>query len=235
MTPIAPNCPNLALQLPAQAYYHLVHTLNGTLPRPLTDNPEDLLRRNHAAIARIAALSPANSIEADLAGLYVAASEQWKDCLRLAQLPETSPESAMKCRAQAISMMRQAQSALRLLLRMQATRQKTEADSEACDRAAWTEHGAIRLMAEALSPPEATETAAEPPAPPPEPQPAPTEEPHNMALIHRIGLAADPSDNEFVNYAAKFSRPRPRAKHPRFDHSPVSAMLDPQPGEARTR
>ena len=111
----APNRPDLALKLPADAYYHLVRTLCLTLPPPPSDSPDALARRNHAAIARIAALVPANA--ADLAALFVAASEQWKDCLRLAQLPATTPEVALKCRAQAIGMMRQAQSALRLLLK----------------------------------------------------------------------------------------------------------------------
>src|SRR5713226_9018966 len=107
-----PSAPpdNLALQLPADAYYHLVRTLCLTLPPPLTDSAGDLARRNHAAITRIAALVPANAAEADLAALFVAASEQWKDCLRLAQLPATAPELAPKCRAQSLSMMRQAQS-----------------------------------------------------------------------------------------------------------------------------
>ena len=92
----APNPTNLADQLPAQVYYHLIHTLCLSLPPPLTDSPEDLARRNHAAIARIAALAPANAAEAEVAALYVAASEQWKECLRLAQLPERSLLGAMK-------------------------------------------------------------------------------------------------------------------------------------------
>src|SRR5438105_1331628 len=137
---------NLALQLPADAYYHLVRTLCPALPPPLSDNPDDLSRRNHAAITRIAALIPANAAEADLAALFVAASEQWKDCLRLAQLPETTPQMAPKCRAQAVSMMRQAQSALRLLLKLQEARDKREANSAARDRAAWSEHCAVSLM-----------------------------------------------------------------------------------------
>ncbi len=146
----ATNHANLALQLPADAYWHLVHTLRLTLPPPPTDNPDDLRRRDHAAIARIAALAPANAAEADLAAQFVAASEQWKDCLRLAQEPETTPQWAAKCRAQALAMMRQANGALRLLLRLQAARAKLEADNAARDRAAWTEHCAIGLMAEAL-------------------------------------------------------------------------------------
>jgi len=162
----APDHPNpaptpLALQLPADAYWQLVHTLRLTLPPPPTEGAEDLARRDHAAMARVAALAPANAAEADLAAQFVAASEQWKDCLRLARQPETLPEWAMKCRAQAASMMRQANSALRLLLRMQATREKREADNAACDRAAWTEHCAIGLMAEALAATPAPPAAAQ--------------------------------------------------------------------------
>src|SRR5579875_4122730 len=92
---------DLAVQLPADAYWHLVHTLRPTLPPPAGDSPEDLVRRDHAAIARIAALAPASAAEAELAAQFVAASEQWKDCLRLAQDAATTPEWAAKCRAQA--------------------------------------------------------------------------------------------------------------------------------------
>ena len=141
----------LDYQLPADAYYHLVRTLRLTLPPPPTDSADDLRKRDHAAIARITALAPGNSVEADVAAQFVAASEQWKDCLRLAQLPETTLPWAVKCRAQAASMMRQANSALRLLLRMQEVRRKLEADNAACNRAAWTEHCAAALMAEALA------------------------------------------------------------------------------------
>src|SRR5487761_517827 len=98
---ITPDHPHLADRLPADAYWQLIHTLRLTLPPPPTDSPDDLARRDHAAIARIAALAPANAAEADVAAQFVAASEQWKDCLRLAQVPETAPEWAAKCRAQA--------------------------------------------------------------------------------------------------------------------------------------
>src|SRR5205823_9282503 len=103
----APNQPDLDCQLLGNAYYHLIRTLRLTLPPPPGDSAEDLLRRDHAAIARIAALAPANAAEADVAAQFVAASEQWKDCLRLAQAPETTPEWVAKCRAQAASMIRQ--------------------------------------------------------------------------------------------------------------------------------
>jgi hypothetical protein len=153
--------PDHTCQLPADAYWHLVRTLRLTLPPPLTDDPEDLPRRDRAAIARVAALAPGNAAEADLAAQFVAASEQWKDCLRLAQLPETTPAWAMKCRAQAMGMMRQANSALRLLLRMQGVRRKLEADDAVRDRLAWTEHCALGLMAEALAAPPTAERRAQ--------------------------------------------------------------------------
>ena len=127
-------------ELPADIYYQLIHTLRRCLPPPITNSPDDLARRDHAAIARIAALHPANAAEADLAALHVTASEQWKYCLRLAQQPAPSSDWAQKCRAQADAMMRESQSALRLLLRMQAARQKTGVNSAARDRATWTEH-----------------------------------------------------------------------------------------------
>ena len=169
--------PGVASQLPADAYYHLVRTLCLTLPPPPSGDPDDLARRNHAAIAAVAALVPANAAEAILAAEFVAASEQWKDFLRLAQLSETTPERALKCRAQALSMMREAKSALRLLLRLQETRGKREANSAACNSAAWTEHCAIGLMAEALSAQPAAAPArpatAEPPAPASQSKPAP--------------------------------------------------------------
>ena len=165
----APNHESVAPEFPAGVYYQLIHPLRLSLPPPLTDSPEDLARRDHSAIARIAALCPANAAEADIAALYVAASEQWKECLRLAQLPEISLLGSLKCRAQANSMMRQSQSALRLLLRVQAARQKLEADSEARDRAAATEQRAINLMTEALPPPAVPATMAEPVAPAPSP------------------------------------------------------------------
>ena len=185
---------HLARQPPADAYYHLVRTLRLTLPPPPTDSPEDLARRDHGAIASIGALAPANAAEADVAAQFVAASEQWKDCLRLVRERAAEPAIAARCRAQALGMMRQANSALRLLLRMQEGRRKLEADSAASDRAAWSEHRAIGLMAEALPPqPEAPANAAPaapiPPAPPAAPAPAVKAE--RAALIRGLGRVAD--------------------------------------------
>ena len=68
-------------------------------------------------------------------------------------------------------MFRQSRGALSLLLRVQAVRQKREADAAATHAAAWTEHCAIGLMADALGRPNAPAAAPAPPPPPPEPEP----------------------------------------------------------------
>ena len=76
-------------------------------------------------------------------------------------------EIARKCRAQAMRLMREGKSALRLLLQLQAARQKVEADEVAANRAAWAEHALAGLMEEALGPVPATpkRSAALTPAP----------------------------------------------------------------------
>ena len=200
----------LAGQLLADAYHQLIHTLRLALPPPLTDAPEDLRRRDHAAIARIAALCPANAVEADLAAQSVAASEQWKDCLRLAQLPGTTPERAAKCRAQALGMMRQANGALRLLLSLQAGRRKIEADSVACDRAAWTEHCAIGLMVEALSH---------------HPHPSPLPEGEGESATFPLPLGEGQGEGEAPSAAIPEAAAPPPAPEPEPDPEPVD-----QPG-----
>ena len=204
---IIPDHPHLADRLPADAYYQLIRMLRLTLPPPATDSPDDLARRDHAAVARIAALAPANAAEADLAAQFVAASEQWKDCLRLTRERAREPNVAAKCRAQALSMMRQANSALRLLLRMQEVREKRERDQAASDRAAWTEHRAIGLMAEALSP--------QAPEPAPVQQPEPAILPGRVALIRGLERLPDdacaPSDAKLVQALLARDRLNPRS------------------------
>jgi hypothetical protein len=183
--------PDLTLQLPRDTYYQIVHTLCASLPPPVTDRPEDLARRDNAAIAQVASLLPANADEADLAAQYVATSAHAMLCLRLAREYATADHAFfLKYSAQAVGAMRQARGARSLLLRVQAARQKREADNAAADKAAWTEHCAIGLMAEALGrtqPPAMVEPPPPPPASPteePAPQPDPTAEADEYALIY---------------------------------------------------
>jgi len=165
-----PEAPDLTLQLPRDLYYHLIHTLRASLPPSPINTPEDEARRDNAAIARVTSMLPANAHEATLAAQFVAADAQAHDCMRLARKYPADETLILQCTAQSANMMRQSRGALALLLRVQAARQKREADSAAIQTAAWTEHCAIGLMADALGRPNAP--IAEPP-PPPEPEPEP--------------------------------------------------------------
>lgn len=213
-TSAAPDYTQLDYQLPANAYWHLMRTLRLTLPPPPTDDPADLLRRDHAAIAAVAGLAPGNDAEARLAAQFVAASEQWMDCLRLAQAPETTPEWSQKYRAQAARMMRDSNGAMRLLLQMQDARRKLEADSAASTRRDWTEHVTARLMAEALPehPAKSADFAA-----PPSPQPTPLASPENVATTAPPAPAAC-GDSEPAPQPQPTREP---AAEPEFD--PVAA------------
>ena len=145
-----PHLPDLVAQLPRDAFYQTVHTLRATMP-PIRDTPEDRVRRDNAAIARVAALLPANADEADLAARYVAAGVHAMQCMWLAVKYRGSAELVAKCSAQASSMMRQERATRALLMRVQAERQKREKDNAANDRVTEAEHRVIGQMAQAIA------------------------------------------------------------------------------------
>jgi hypothetical protein len=142
--------PDWARLLPREAFHEIILILRGALPPPLGDDPGDLVRRDRAAMAAVAALGPTNAAEGRLAAQFVAADAWAMDCLRLARERRLELEIARKCRAQAMSMMREGKSALRVLLRLQAARRAIEEDEAAAGRAAWAEHSAVGIMEEAL-------------------------------------------------------------------------------------
>lgn len=199
--------------LPRDAYAHLIVTLRAILP-PLVDaSPQAQAHRDHAAIVQVAALCPANAAEAVLAGQYVAANAQAMDCLRLARDPDITPDWALRCTAQAASMMRQAQGAMRLLLRAQAVRVKQEADRSAVDRAAWTEHCATQWMIGAL--PSVCE-APDPLAPDLRPMPDPCPDWHPDSWAAAVPVADDP-------YQKQGHRPKERS----HETIPTPSQADP--------
>jgi hypothetical protein len=167
---------DLALQLPRDMFYQVIHTLCGTLPPPLTNSPEDRIRRDNAAMARVASLLPANADEAHIAAVYVAAEAQGMECLRLIREYPADVALFVRLNAQSASMLRQAQGARSLLMRVQAKREKREADGTALGKADWTEHSALGLMSDALGR-NAPEPTADPAPPPPAPPPEPDAEP----------------------------------------------------------
>ncbi len=179
--------PDLSLQLPRDVYHLVVHTLRGLLPPPETDTPEAEARRDRAAIAQVASMLPANGEEAHLAARCAAHATYGMDCLRQARDYRGDPSFFLKCNAQAASMEGKAQSARSLLLRLQAERRKREADSAATDRAAWSEHCAVGLMADALGH-ASPDAAPEPPSPQPEPRPPEDPVPDPVAEADRYAI-----------------------------------------------
>jgi hypothetical protein len=118
MTPI----PNLPEQLSRAIYADLL-TL---LPPPAEDTPEARATRDQRAVTALAHLLPENAAEAELAVQIVAAQFHAKDALREAARASADPAEVRRCRTQATSMMRQADSGMRTLSRMQAERVKAE-------------------------------------------------------------------------------------------------------------
>ena len=178
--------PDLTLQLPRDMFHYVIRTCCASLPAPVPDTPEDRVRRDNAAMARIAAMLPANADEASIAAQCVAADAEALECLRRAREYAGNTTRALKFSAQAASMMRQSRASRALLLRVQAQREKREADPAALDKANWTEHCAIRLMADALG----RHDAPEPAAAQAEPEPDLTEEADRYAIDHpgRVAL-----------------------------------------------
>ena len=92
--------PHPAIDLSTHLYYQLVYTLTDLLPPPLDGSPEALRARNHAAIAKVAALLPVNANEADLAAQCIAARAQAEDILRLLRQNADDIELVMRLNAQ---------------------------------------------------------------------------------------------------------------------------------------
>src|SRR5476651_419693 len=134
--------PNLCTRL----YYQLVYTLTDLLPPPLDDTAEALCTRNHAAIAKVAALLPVNANEADLAAQCIAARAQAEDVLRLLREHAGDIGLVMRLNAQYGSMVRTSLSVHGRLMRVQALRQKREAIDGAENQDVRVQHVAERSM-----------------------------------------------------------------------------------------
>ena len=147
--------PDWAQLLPREAFREVIRVLRGCMPLPDADGPEAWGRQDRAAMAAVAALRPENAAEGQLAAQFVLAEAWAADCLRLAGERRRETGIALKCKAQALSFMREAKSAWRLLLKAQAERRALEKDAEALGRAEWAEHAALGMMAEGLAAEEA--------------------------------------------------------------------------------
>src|ERR1700733_8326785 len=118
--------PHPATNLSPHLYYQLVYTLTDLLPPPLDDTPEALRARNHAAIAKVAALLPVNANEADFAAQCIVARAQAEGMLRLLRQHADDIGLVMRLNAQYVSMVLTSLFVLGRLMRVQALRQKRE-------------------------------------------------------------------------------------------------------------
>ncbi len=108
--------------LPPRLSREIFAALRQALPNPPEDTQDAIDARDMIAMAAIAALDPVDAAEAMLAVQVVNTEAHARDGLRLSNLPNTDLPTILRCRAQAASMMRQMQQALRALHRMQAMR-----------------------------------------------------------------------------------------------------------------
>ena len=129
-------------ELPTPLARELFANLCDMLPPPASDTPEARARRDELAMTAATALHPADAFEAKLAARIVAMDAHAADSLRLAGLCGDDTPEMHRCRAQAISMARQADAALRALQRMQALRDKQIAEMHpaAMERAGYWFH-----------------------------------------------------------------------------------------------
>jgi hypothetical protein len=102
--------------------------LCGMLPPSVADTPDLRAKRDERAIDAVVALHPDDDFEVRLALRIVAMDAHVGDSLRSAGLAANDPAEIRRCRAQAASMVRQADATLRSLLRIQATREKQLAE-----------------------------------------------------------------------------------------------------------
>lgn len=179
--------------LPIAVFRTLVADIYATVPSPTLTAPELIADRVHSAIAEIASMVPANAEECAIALRAVIADAQAKDCVRQAREIFNDPTPSMKCQAQASLMMRTANAARSMLLRVQAARRKREAIPAACNQDAWTIHATEALLLSAAGHPTA--------APPPPPEPEPTPEPPPQTADERYA-----SYNEAEHYAIIYPR-----------------------------
>ena len=158
--------PHPAIDLSTHLYYQLVYTLTALLPPPLDDTPAALRTRNHAAVAKVAALLPVNANEADLAAQCIAARAQAEDVLRLLRQHAGDIGLVLRLNAQYGSMVRTSLAVHGRLMRVQALRQKREAIDGAATEDAWALHVAERSMLAVADPDAGSPKAARPGAAP---------------------------------------------------------------------
>ena len=148
---------------PAASRREIFARLCSELPPSVADTPDLRAKRDEDAMDAVEALHPDDAFEARLAVRIVAMDAHAGDSLRSAGLAVNDPMEVRRCRAQAASMARQSDAALRSLLRIQAIREKQLAEKHpaAMERAGyWFKE--IVLPDPAPPPPAAAQSDVEP-------------------------------------------------------------------------
>ena len=179
----------------------LVYTLTRLLPPPIDDTPTALVARNHAAVAKVAALLPVNANEVDLAAQCIAARAQAEEMLQLLRQHAGDIDLVMRLNAQYGSMVRTSLSVHGRLMRVQAVRQKREAIDGAANADARALHATERSMLIVVDPNATALKAASPKA---APIAAPVEAPA-ARVYHRI--VGNVSNNGTNSQGAAFETP----------------------------
>ncbi len=223
MHPALPSIPED--QILFNAYHNSVRRLCNLLQDPAEPSPEARARRDHAVIARIAALVPASPDEVELGANYIVASDYAEQCLRDAKTLTNSPERKRLLIAQATSLMRESRGYRSLLMRVQAARQKREATQAGRDAADWAEHCALGLLRSALHdppPPTVISPDAEPEGPS---EPEPPAALPDAAVLPTQPSAALPDAAVLPTQPSAALPPQPAADPPQA--SPTTAPLLP--------
>ncbi|MEJ0020625.1 MAG: hypothetical protein WDN25_29575 [Acetobacteraceae bacterium] len=213
--------PDLSLPLCREIFADLC----GMLPPLIGDIPDTgpsdaRAARNEFAMAAVAALHPGDAFEARLAVRIVAMDAHAADCLRSAGLAPSDAAEVRRCRAQAASMARQSDAALRGLQRMQAVRDKQLADMHpgAMERAGYWFHDA--------SVPAPAPAPADSPAPETPPAPSPAAPPAAADQDFVEADMAEQAATYAVIYPDRFARIRAAGGLPaRLDFGPPEPAL----------
>jgi len=153
------------------------------LPKSADEPEAAIAARARKGLDAVIALRPDDAFEARLATRIVAMDAHAADALAAASLAAGDPDKLRQCRAQAASMARQSDSALRTLRRMQAERDKAY---NAMHPAAMERAGYWFKEAAAPAP-----ARAPVPAPSPEPDPRPRSAPAGAAEPVRTPAVID--------------------------------------------
>jgi hypothetical protein len=192
--------------------------IGNSLPRLVLDEPEYRLRRFTTAVETFNALRPGDAYEARLAVRIVLLGAHAVDGLREAGVYRDDFAKVTRCRAQAVSMMREERATRRTLAQEQKVRLATEA-------VAGSAPAQPAIPIPSAPPPQAEPRAAPPPvqAAAPASQPAPVAAPVPAAVPPRRPAATTPAPQPAAAESAPPPSPEAIAKAEAFAQEDIVA------------